>query len=278
MPEMPEVQTLIDSLLDEEILNKKIKDVNFYMDKLFKNCTPNEFKNFIINEKIINIDRIGKYLIFHLSNKKVFVVHLRMEGKIFFQDSNSKFDEKHTLLRISFGKKEMRYQDTRRFGTFHIFLEDNYKNSKELSKLGLDPLQENFDWKYLKKNIYKSNKFIKTALLDQSNVSGIGNIYVDEILFASKIHPESKCNKLSDEDFKTIALNSKRIIKKAIDNKGTTISTYMYKKETKGQFQKFLNVHTKKDSECKNCKNKIVKIKVNGRGTYLCSNCQGIKN
>ncbi|MGL5640465.1 MAG: DNA-formamidopyrimidine glycosylase [Mycoplasmoidaceae bacterium] len=278
MPEMPEVQTLIDSLLDEDILNKKIRDVTFYMYKLFKNCTPNEFKNFIINEKIINIDRIGKYLIFHLSNKKIFVVHLRMEGKIFFQDSNSKFDEKHTLLRISFGKQEMRYQDTRRFGTFHIFFEDNYKDSKELSKLGLDPLQKNFDWKYLKNNISKSNKFIKTALLDQTNVSGIGNIYVDEILFASKIHPESKCNKLSDEDFKTIALNSKKIIKKAIDNKGTTISTYMYKKETKGEFQKFLNVHTKKDSECKNCKNKIIKIKVNGRGTYLCSNCQEIKN
>ncbi|MGL4617315.1 MAG: DNA-formamidopyrimidine glycosylase [Mycoplasmoidaceae bacterium] len=278
MPEMPEVQTLIDSLLDEDILNKKIKDVTFYMDKLFKNCTPNEFKNFIINEKIINIDRIGKYLIFHLSNKKVFVVHLRMEGKIFFQDLDTKYDEKHTLLRISFGKKEMRYHDTRRFGTFHIFQEDNYKDSKELSKLGLDPLQKNFDWKYLKKNIYKSNKFIKTALLDQSNVSGIGNIYADEILFASKIHPESKCNKLSDEDFRNIALNSKKIIKKAIDNKGTTISTYMYKKETKGEFQKFLNVHTKKDSECKNCKTKIIKTKVNGRGTYLCLNCQGIKN
>lgn len=274
MPEMPEVQTLIDSLLEEDILNKKIKDVIFYMEKLFKNCTPNEFKNFVLNEKIINIDRIGKYLIFHLSNKKVFVVHLRMEGKIFYQDSNSKYDEKHTLLRISFGKKEMRYQDTRKFGTFHIFLEKNYKNSKELSKLALDPLQEGFDWKYLKCNISKSNKFIKTALLDQTNVAGIGNIYVDEILFASKIHPESKCNKLTDDNFKTIASNSRKIIKKAIDNKGTTISTYMYKKESKGEFQKFLKVHTKKDSDCVNCKTKITKMKVNGRGTYICSNCQ----
>ncbi len=277
MPEMPEVQTLIDSLIDDGVLGNKIIDVEFYMEKLFKNCSPKEFKNFLINEKINNIDRIGKYLIFHLSNKKVFVVHLRMEGKIFFAKKDEPHDNKHTLVIIKFKTHELRYNDTRRFGTFHIFNEENYKESKELKKLALDPLEKEFDWKYLKNKIFKSNKFVKTALLDQSNVSGIGNIYADEILFASNIHPETKCNKLTDDDFKNIAKQSKIIIKKAIENKGTTIFTYMFKKESKGEFQKYLKVHMKKNDECSNCKSKIIKIKVNGRGTYLCTNCQKVK-
>lgn len=274
MPELPEVQSMIDTLKEDNCLNRKITDVKTIMPKLFKNCTFEQFYNHIINEKIEDITRIGKYLIFHLTHSKVFVVHLRMEGKLFFYKKSENYDPKHTLVFITMDDYELRYHDTRRFGTFTIYNEDNYLDSKELSKLALDPLNKEFDWKYLKNNFDKSTRSIKTNLLDQTNVAGIGNIYADEILFASKINPERPTNELKDQELKKIAENSRIILQKAVDNKGTTISTYFYKQEMKGEFQKFLNVHTKKGLPCVECKAEIIKIKVNGRGTYLCPRCQ----
>lgn len=279
MPELPEVQSMIDSLIDDGCLNHKIINVETIMPKLFKNCSFDEYKNHIINEKIVDITRVGKYLIFHLTNEKVFVVHLRMEGKLFYEDFDFPYNKRHTLVRIVFdNKKELRYNDTRRFGTFTIYLESSFMDSKELSKLAYDPLDNNFNWKYLKNNIAKSNRAIKTLILDQTNVAGIGNIYADEILFASNINPNKQGNKISDDEFKKISENATKILKLAVKNKGTTISTYFYKKEKKGEFQKFLKVHTKKDSPCVNCGRKILKMKVNGRGTYYCSKCQNVED
>lgn len=274
MPELPEVQSMIDNLIDEDVLNRKITAVSTIMPKLFKNCSFDDFKHHILGEKITSITRNGKYLVFHLSNDKVFVVHLRMEGKLFFQKHDEPYDKKHTLVLIDMDDYQLRYHDTRRFGTFTIYSESNYLESKEIKKLALDPLSEQFDWKYLKNNLKKSSRAIKTSLLDQTNVSGIGNIYADEILFASKIHPETKANELSDKNYKDIAKNATLILQKAVENKGTTISTYFYKKEKKGEFQQFLKVHTKKGFPCSNCKSEIIKTKVNGRGTYICPKCQ----
>lgn len=274
MPELPEVQSMIDALLEQNCLNKKITNVTTIMPKIFKNCNFEEFYNYVISEKINSITRNGKYLVFHLTHEKVFVVHLRMEGKLFFDKINSPYDKKHTLILISMGDYELRYHDTRRFGTFTIYSEDNYLKSKEIGKLAFDPLQKEFDWKYLKKNISHSSRAIKTLLLDQTNVAGIGNIYADEILFASSIHPQTLGNKITDEQFKKIALNASKILKLAVENKGTTISTYFYKKQKMGEFQKFLKVHTKKGHPCPNCKTEIIKLKVNGRGTYICPKCQ----
>lgn len=275
MPELPEVQSMIDSLIEDDCLNHKIINVETIMPKLFKNCEFDQFKNHLVNNSIVDITRVGKYLIFHLSNKNVFVVHLRMEGKLFYEDYDFPYNKRHTLVRITFdNKKELRYNDTRRFGTFTIYNENEYMNSKELSKLGLDPLQKEFNWEYLKKNIKKSNRAIKTLLLDQTNVAGIGNIYADEILFAANISPIKPGNKITNDEFKRIAENATRILRLAVENKGTTIMSYKYKKDHMGEFQKFLKVHTKKDKPCPICNNKILKTKVNGRGTYYCKKCQ----
>ncbi len=275
MPELPEVQTLINTLSEEDIFNKKIADIEVYLPKLLKNSTPKKFKEALIGEKIKSITRVGKYLIFHITHDKVLAVHLRMEGKLFFQtDGNYPMDKKHLLVKFKIGKGELLYYDTRRFGTFHLFNEDNYLDSKELSKIAIDPLDKSFDWKFLKQELSKSNKHIKTALLDQSKVSGIGNIYADEILFASKINPLKPANKITDEEFKLIAKHATRILNLAVENKGTTIFTYLYKNNEQGQFQKFLKVHLKKGKPCPNCKTIIQKTKVNGRGTYYCPHCQ----
>lgn len=275
MPEMPEVQCIIDNLLEQNILNNKIINISIFMEKLFKNSTSDNFKNLIIDTFITSIERKGKYLIFHLSNHKVFVIHLRMEGKLFYEKEGFEFPTKHILVIFHFeNNMKMIYHDTRRFGTFTTYSDKDYLNSKELSKLALDPLEINFDWKYLKTNFKKSTRFVKSILLDQTVVSGIGNIYADEILFLSKINPLRKSNTIADDDFKKIVKSSKEIMINAISNKGTTISSYLYKKNGIGNFQNCLNVHTKKNYPCVLCNTPIVKIKVNGRGTYLCQVCQ----
>lgn len=275
MPEMPEVQCIIDNLIEQNIVGNEIINVSIFMEKLFKNSTSDNFKKLITNESITLIERKGKYLIFHLSNNKVFVIHLRMEGKLFYEKEEFELPTKHILVTLHFNNNmKMIYHDTRRFGTFTIYSEGDYLNSKELSKLALDPLEINFDWKYLKDNFKKSTKFVKSILLDQTVVSGIGNIYADEILFLSKINPLRKGNTITDDDFKKIVECSKQVMTEAISHKGTTISSYLYKKNGMGSFQNYLNVHTKKNYPCIICNTPISKIKVNGRGTYLCQVCQ----
>lgn len=277
MPELPEVQTIINTLLSSKITNHKIIGVDFYKTKVLKNSTPISFKKFLIGEKIIDIERIGKYIVFKLSNKKQMVVHLRMEGKLFYESCINKPNLRFLMLSINLDNNyRLSYYDMRMFGTFHIFSNDKYLDSPELKKVAIDPLNKKFTWQYLKEKTFKINRAIKTTIMDQSIISGIGNIYADEILFRSKIHPVTKPKYLSDQDFKNIVVNSKKVLTDAIKCKGTTVFSYKFDKNHSGGYQSKLLVHTKQGQPCPVCKTIIKKIKVNGRGTYYCPNCQKI--
>lgn len=276
MPELPEVQTLIDSLKEQKILNHKIINVDVLKPKILKNTTPEKFKLFLLNEKIINIERKGKYLLFYLSNNKCLLIHLRMEGKIFYEKIGDYNDDNHIMIKIIFDNHyQMLYHDTRMFGTFHIFdSEKSMFSSKELQKVAIDPFNKEFCGQYLFDKLNKSNKHIKTALLDQSIVSGLGNIYVNEVLFLAKIHPLTKANKLTLDDYNEIAKYASKVLQLSIENKGTTIFSFKIDRNHTGGFQNFLKVHTRFNKPCLICNTKIKKIKVNGRGTYYCPNCQ----
>lgn len=279
MPELPEVQTIINNLKNIGVLNKTIIEVNVFKNKLIKNASINEFKKFFINQKFINIERIGKYLIFKLTNHKVLTIHLRMEGKLFYESIKSNYPTNHLRIQFVFNNKHaLNYYDSRMFGTFHIYIGDDYLKASHISKISLDPLNKNFNASYLKKQIGNCNKAIKTALLDQTKVSGIGNIYADEILFLAKIHPLSKPRCLSDKNYQDIAKAAKHVLELAIKHGGTTVSSYKWDPKNHGGFQKYLKVHTKQNKPCVICHTKIDKIKVNGRGTYFCKNCQKLIN
>ncbi|WP_033159716.1 DNA-formamidopyrimidine glycosylase [Mycoplasmoides alvi] len=273
MPELPEVQTVINEL-SKCILNKKILNIIILNKKIIKNSNQNEFKKYLIGEKFLNISRLGKYIIFHFTNDKILVSHLRMEGKYYFDKKNDIYDTKHVLIRFIFDKEELRYHDTRRFGTLNIYKKNDYLLSKELSKIALDPLDSKFNANYLLNKIKNSKKFIKTTLLDQTKVSGIGNIYADEILFASNLHPMTLAKNLNLSKVKLIVKNAKKILLWAIKCNGTTIASYKFKKGHIGSFQLHLKVHTKTNKPCSKCNTIIQKIKVNGRGTYYCPKCQ----
>lgn len=276
MPELPEVQTVVNEL-NLSVLNKKITGVKVHVAKLLKNSTVTQFQAFLTGEKIEKISRKGKYLIFDLTSAKKMVSHLRMEGKYFFENQSTPYDHKHVLVQIEFKDEVLRYHDTRRFGTFNIYENDDHLHSNELAKIALDPIDPQFNGVYLHNKIKDRTRAIKTILLDQSIVSGIGNIYADEILFACQINPSTPAVKITLKECELLAKKAKEIFLWAIECNGTTIASYKFKKGHIGSFQEHLKVHTKQNEPCQFCKTKITKIKVNGRGTYFCSHCQILK-
>ncbi|MBQ5492361.1 MAG: DNA-formamidopyrimidine glycosylase [Mycoplasmataceae bacterium] len=277
MPELPEVTTFINNI-KKDVLNKIINNVIVYNPKILKNANEVYFTNFFKDEVINDIQRKGKYIIFSLSHNKSFVLHLRMEGKIIFHHHDDKLLNNHNLVTWFFAdNNELRYYDTRMFGTMHIYEGDAYLQDKSLKKVGLEPFQKEFNAKYLI-NAMKSHpkKALKTLLLDQSIIAGIGNIYADEILYACKLNPTLTISELKENDYENLVKYSIKILKNAIDNKGTTIASYVNdSKNHTGNYQNYLKVHQQKDKQCVRCLNKIKKTVVNGRGTYYCETCQG---
>lgn len=270
MPELPEVQTVI-NYLKENIINEKIIDFQIKNEKFLKNADVIDFKKVVVGNKIKDIQRIGKYLIFVLSNKWFLVSHLRMEGK-YYVDHEIK-NRKHDYLMFKLtNNKYLIYNDSRQFGTFHI--SKDLESLKEIKKIAIDPLDDKFDTNFLFDKTSKSKKNIKTFLLDQNIVSGIGNIYASEILFGAKISPLRKANELSKKEVSLIVDQSKLILKKAIKYNGTTIHSYSFGVDKTGNFSEFLQVVYRENKNCFNCNEKIIRIKQQTRSTFYCPHCQ----
>lgn len=276
MPELPEVQTLINTLKKKDIFNSDIIQINVIKPKLLKNSNEIMIKSFLQMEKIISIERIGKYIIFVLTNDKLFSIHLRMEGKIIIDSASeqTEMNKKHIMFQLLFENNFcLNYFDTRMFGTLHIYnSRKEMMNSLEIGKIGLDPFDKKLTIQYLKNIFQKKKQAIKTTLLDQTIIAGIGNIYANEILFYSKINPHVPTNKINDKQISAIIKNTKIILSNAIKHNGTTIFSFKFDDIHSGSFQKFLKVHSKQKCPC--CNKDIMKEKINGRGTYYCPTCQ----
>ena len=268
MPELPEVET-VRRVLKKEVLNKKILSASIYWDNIIAYPKVKEFERKIKNQTIMNIDRYGKWLMFEL-NDYYLLSHLRMEGKYFIRNINDPKEKHHHVFFHLNDGKDLRYADTRKFGKMYLLKKDEVFKVKPLKDLGLEPWDKSLTKEYLKKHFHK--KPIKTELLDQSIIVGIGNIYADEILFLSKINPKKIAANLSDKECENIIKNTRKILEEAIKKGGTTVKSYTSSEGVHGRFQSNLLVHTKE--KCQICKGKITKITVGGRGTYYCENCQ----
>lgn len=271
MPELPEVET-VKNVLAELTLGKKITSVDVLRAQTILG-NAEEFANKLANQTIINFSRIGKHIIFHLTNDLVIVSHLRMEGKYFLKNESEKIT-KHDMVVFHFNDgTKLLYNDTRRFGKMLLSIEQQYMNVPPLNNVGPDPFMMK-DATRLQK-AYKSKTIaIKTALLDQSIMSGLGNIYVDEVLFLTKVHPETPAKLVSKEKLTEIWKTSKVVLSNAIEAGGSTIKSYHPKEGISGNFQVQLKVYGKKDQCCERCGSKLRKIFVNGRGTTYCPKCQ----
>ena len=270
MPELPEVETVKNGLI-EKVKGKTITKCSVRWDGIIAYPDTKSFIKEIENQTINDITRRGKFLLFILDDYYL-TSHLRMEGKYFIKAPSEPLSKHDHVIFTLNNNEELRYNDTRKFGKMHLVKKDELYNSP-VSKLGKEPWDKELTIDYLKEKLNKK-KAIKTLLLDQEIITGIGNIYADEILFASRIHPETNGSELTNKNLQDIIDNTRSILSKAIELGGTTIHTYTAVDGITGRFQQELLVHGKKDELCPNCKNKIVKITVNTRGTYYCPNCQ----
>ena len=276
MPELPEVETVKETL-KRKVLNKTIKDVRVIYPNIIENVDTNTFINNLKNQTIIDISRRGKWLIFHL-NDYYLLSHLRMEGKYFLKDTKEEITKHQHVIFDFTDDLSLRYNDTRKFGRMYLVDKDKLEEAKPILELGLEPWDDNLTSSYLKDK-YKSKRLpIKTVILDQGIITGIGNIYADEILFLSKINPYTPCNKLKDKDLNNIIKNTKITLEKAIKEGGTTIRSYTSDEGITGLFQNNLYVHCREKEKCLTCNSIILKTRIGGRGTYYCPKCQKERN
>lgn len=272
MPELPEVETVRRSL-ELKLIGRKISNVRVYYDNIIAFPSVLEFSKNVAGQKINEMRRYGKWLIFVLDDYYL-LSHLRMEGKYFFKNKEDEvLKHEHVVFELD-DATELRYNDVRKFGKMHLIKNTNIEKEGPLIEMGLEPWDKRLDIEYLK-NRFKNKKLpIKSVLLDQSIIVGIGNIYANEILFLCGINPLKRASMLCDRELVNIIDNTKKVLEKAIDSGGTTIRSYSSVDGIHGRFQHELYVHSKEGEKCINCGEVILKIKVGGRGTYYCPSCQ----
>ena len=275
MPELPEVETVKETL-KKQIIGEKIINVDVYYEQMIDEELRSEFKKLLINETLMDILRYGKYLLFIFEHVSL-ISHLRMEGKYFIKNKNEYRNiHEHIIFTFASGKT-LRYHDTRKFGTMKLVKTTSFKDimeEPELKKLGPEANSEDIDIDVFYNQLHSKKIKLKTALLDQTILAGLGNIYVDEVCFLTGLHPEYECSKLTKFQCKEIIKNAKYVLTGAIKAGGTTIRSYTSSLGVTGRFQLKLHVHTKEGYNCENCNTVIKKIQVGGRGTYYCEYCQ----
>ena len=281
MPELPEVQTIANQL-ERELAGKEIVGLVVHNAKSFVGKRSD-----VISQKIINITRRAKVLTIKLSNKKWLLIHLKMTGQLIYvneeiriagghpdHDWHANLPNNHTRLTFEFADgSELFFNDIRKFGWCKVMGEEEM--STYFEKYGPEPLPK-INLEYLKEKAVKMNKSaIKRFLMDQGVIAGIGNIYADEILFASQVHPERTAGSITDTEWQKIALNTEDILSFAIEMGGTTDSDYVNAYGVRGGMQDHLKVYHRTGEPClKKCGGAVERIIVGGRSTHFCPNCQ----
>ena len=268
MPELPEVET-VRGILDEKLKNEVIQEIIATYRPILKEDLY-EKREMLYGQKILGFSRIGKHLIMHLSHFAL-IIHLRMEGKFFIKSDEVVDPHEHVIFRFE-SERELRYHDVRKFGTMHLRTPENYLTTEPIASLGLEP--KDLEWDSFYQKIRLRKRPIKAILLDQTIISGLGNIYVDETLFDAKVHPKRLGTSIRKSEAKKIIMSARHILNEAVMEGGTTIRSYTATLGVTGRFQQHLKVHTKQGEACPVCGSTIQKIKVSGRGTYVCIRCQ----
>lgn len=268
MPELPEVET-VRRTLEKQIIGKKITKIDIRYKRMIVGYAE-EFKHILEGKTFTSIDRRGKYLIFHFNEGYAVISHLRMEGKYFYQEDSYE-EDKHTHVIFYLDNHwKLLYQDVRKFGTMELKTEELLYKTKPLALLGKEPFE--CDGSYLYSYTKRKKIAIKSLLMDQTILLGLGNIYANEVLFASEILPMRPANEVTENECDTLISNSQKILKKAIKLNGTTIRSYTSSLGIEGSFQDFLQVHTKK--VCPKCGKDLEKTMIGGRSAYYCLKCQ----
>ena len=287
MPELPEVET-IKRGLHKLIINRKIVAVKSDNPKSFPNSS-HDVSQFLINATIADVRRRAKILMIDLSTNYSLVIHLKMTGQLVYVDKTSRFGaghpndslinnlpDKSTRVTFTFSdNSNLYFNDQRKFGWVKLIPTPEIPNIDFMKRVGPEPLEDNFTAQEFAERFKRRSKTgIKAALLDQSVIAGVGNIYADESLWGARINPKRLTGSLSDDDFKNLFDEVRSVMKLSIEKGGSTNRNYVNAEGKKGSYMDFARVFRREGLPCPRCGTEIIKIKVAGRGTHICPNCQ----
>jgi formamidopyrimidine-DNA glycosylase len=297
MPELPEVETIRRGL-EKKIVGLSIREIKILSPKSFIGNPE-----LVLNKKIVSVKRRAKILVMDLEGELSIIFHLKMSGQVIFESSGKKLPatsnrlpatrfigghptkdmfgglpNKHTRVIFEFNNNSHLYfNDLRKFGWVKVVADEEVKREVErmFGRLGPEPLEKEFNWEVLKKNLLKHKTMpVKVAILDQSVVSGIGNIYANEACFYAGIEPKKRVLDLNDQQIKNLQKGIVAALEKGVEHKGSTLANFVDDEGNKGYFLDYAYVYGRDKKPCKNCGTAIKKLQLNGRGTYFCINCQ----
>lgn len=289
MPELPEVETVKNGL-NRLIIGRQIIAVNSNNPKSLQ-VSEFDLSNFILNSKIESVRRRAKVLIIDLSTNYSLVIHLKMTGQLVFIDKLSRFGAGHpndSLIgklpdkstRVVFDfydQSKLFFNDQRKFGWIKLIPTSQIFELDFMKKLGPEPLEDGFSVEQFKQRFKKRPRTnIKSALLDQTVIAGVGNIYADESLWGARIHPRRLVGSLSDDELNNLYKQVRKVMKLSIEKGGSTNRNYVNAEGKKGSYMDYANVFRREKTPCPRCGSEIIKNKVAGRGTHICPICQQI--
>lgn len=268
MPELPEVETVVRGLRDD-IVGRTFTRVTVLWPRQIVTPTPDEFITRLPGQRVLALNRRGKFIVFQLT-QNVLLIHLKMTGRLYVSGNNAQDDR---WVRVAFGLdngREMLFSDARKFGRLYLV----HQFDEVTASLGPEPLSENFTPEILKEQVAGRQRTIKTILLDQQIVAGIGNIYADEALWKARIDPRRKANTLNEKEIHRLHTAIRLVLQKGIDHEGASVNWYRKADGSKGNSQIHLNVYDREKQPCARCGTPVIKIRLGQRGTHFCPTCQ----
>lgn len=276
MPELPEVE-IVRKDLERDVVGKKIKDVDVRLPRIIRrHKTKREFTERLVTRSIVTIERRGKYILLHLDSGDVLVMHLGMSGHV-ERTTGRKPLEKHTHVIVKFSVGgELRFVDMRQFGELFVTARDELDGVKELQHIAIDPLEDSFTWQYFSQILATRQVKLKSLLMDQKFISGIGNIYSDEILWAAGLRHDRPSDSLTSQEVRRLYRSISEVLHDGIRHRGVTLDdeTYSDLYGKSGEMQDHLKVYGRLDQPCLRCRTPIVRERWSNRSTYFCPQCQ----
>jgi len=273
MPELPEVETIARTLRSA-IAGKRIAEI-FLSGKTLRRPVPANLDARLRNRTVRTVHRRGKYLIVELKPPAFWLIHLGMSGRLLYtRDAAGRPRHTHAAIRFA-GGGELQYRDPRRFGLLDVYEETSLDELPEVKRLGIDPLSSFISAAWLRQELANTRRDLKSFLLDQRKVAGVGNIYASEILYLARLNPQRRCHTLSRQEAAALARAITHVLRVAVDHHGTSFSDFRDSDGRRGVHQDFLRVFQREGKKCHRCPARIRRLRQGNRSTYYCPRCQG---
>lgn len=271
MPELPEVETIRRDL-EKALVGEKIISITYKVPKMLK-PSPEVVLKGSVGKEVQSFSRIAKLLLVNLKEGGTLGIHLKLSGQLFIRQETDP-EDKYNQVTFHFDNGlQLRFSEMRKFG-FVKYIRDPGEVGTLLKEYGPEPLTKDFTEEVLTKLLHQSSRAVKVVIMDQKKIAGVGNIYADEALWYSKIHPERKANSLTGAEVKKLFKSINQVIKEGIEDRGTSVDTYLDAFGVKGKHDQRLKVFRRDKQPCLRCGTIVLKMRVGGRGTHYCPNCQ----